>query len=63
VFKKKKIYSTAGNEYAGRVGDGGGEVTTTASITRGRIEDDTRRHGKACLGMNDEEGYEDEKIG
>ncbi len=51
------------NEYAGRAGDGGGEVITTASIMRGRIEDDTRRHGKACLGMDDEEGYEDEKIG
>ncbi len=34
----------------------------TASITRGRIEDDTRLHEFTWLREDDEEGYEDEKI-
>jgi hypothetical protein len=34
-----------------------------ASITRGRIKDDKRRHRNASLRRDDEEGYEDVKIG
>jgi hypothetical protein len=34
-----------------------------ANIKRGRIEDDKRRHGNASLRRDDEEGYEDVKIG